>query len=197
MNKREAIFERNTNETNIKVKIDLDGQGNTNLNTGISFFDHMLNQVARHGKLDLSVFADGDLDVDNHHTVEDIGIALGKCFFLAVGDKTGISRYGHAYVPLDESLTRVVIDFSGRSGLFYDVPFTRNFIGNFDVDLVREFFQGFVNNAMITLHVDGLKGINSHHQAETIFKAFGRALSMAITIDEQIKGEIPSTKGVL
>lgn len=194
---RRASISRNTNETKIRVSINLDGTGAQKLNTGVPFLDHMLDQIARHGMIDLEVEADGDLHIDAHHTVEDVGITLGQAFAAAVGDKKGIRRYGHAYVPLDEALSRVVIDFSGRPGLEYHLPFTRAMIGSFDVDLTREFFQGFVNHALITLHIDNLRGVNAHHQAETVFKAFGRALRMATELDPRAAGLIPSTKGCL
>lgn len=194
---RIAEVERNTLETNIKVKINLDGKGRVQFNTGVPFLEHMMEQIARHGLIDLEVQCDGDNHIDDHHTVEDIGISLGQAFAKAVGDKKGMVRYGHAYVPLDEALTRVVIDFSGRSGLFMDVNFTRQDIGQFDVQLFWEFFQGFVNHANVTLHIDNLKGFNAHHQAETIFKAFGRALRMALSADERMAGMMPSTKGSL
>jgi imidazoleglycerol-phosphate dehydratase len=197
MAERKATVERNTLETQITVTVNLDGSGNTEFNTGIPFLEHMLDLVARHGMVDLSVSARGDLDIDDHHTVEDIGITLGQAFAQAVGDKKGILRYGHAYVPLDEALSRVVVDFSGRPGLQYHVPFTRAAVGGFDVDLFLEFFQGFVNHALVTLHVDNLRGDNSHHQAETVFKAFGRAVRMALTADPRMAGVTPSTKGVL
>jgi imidazoleglycerol-phosphate dehydratase len=197
MAERKATVERNTLETQITVTVNLDGSGNTEFNTGIPFLEHMLDQVARHGMVDLSISAKGDLDIDDHHTVEDIGITMGQAFATAVGDKKGILRYGHAYVPLDEALSRVVIDFSGRPGLEYHVPFTRAAVGGFDVDLFLEFFQGFVNHALVTLHVDNLRGDNSHHQAETVFKAFGRAVRMALTADPRMAGITPSTKGVL
>lgn len=188
---------RKTHETQIEVSIDLDGKGTSKLNTGIGFLDHMLDQIARHGMIDLTVEAKGDLHIDAHHTVEDIGIVMGQAFNKAIGDKKGIKRYGHAYVPLDEALSRVVLDISGRPGLEFNVEFKRAAIGEFDVDLVHEFFQGFVNHANITMHIDNLKGDNSHHQAETIFKAFGRALRMAIDIDPNLLGITPSTKGSL
>lgn len=194
---RQAEVTRNTLETQITLKLNLDGSGKTMLATGIGFFDHMLDQVARHGMLDLEIAARGDLHIDAHHTVEDVGITLGQAFARAVGDKTGIRRYGHAYVPLDEALSRVVIDLSGRPGLEYDIPFVRGLIGEFDVDLVHEFFQGFANHAQVTLHVDNLKGSNAHHQAETAFKAFGRALRMAVELDPRMHGLVPSTKGKL
>jgi len=194
---RTAEITRNTNETRIRVAINLDGTGRQSLNTGVPFLDHMLDQIARHGLIDLEVHAEGDLHIDAHHSVEDIGITLGQAFAQALGDKKGIVRYGHAYVPLDESLSRVVVDFSGRPGLFYQVEFTRAMIGGFDVDLFREFFQGFVNHAGVTLHIDNLKGGNAHHIAETIFKAFGRAIRMAIAYDARMADIIPSTKGSL
>lgn len=194
---RNATIARNTNETRIAVSLDLDGTGRSKLDTGVPFLDHMLDQIARHGLIDLDVSAQGDLHIDAHHTVEDIGITIGQAVAKAVGDKKGIVRYGHAYVPLDEALSRVVIDFSGRPGLDLDVQFTRALIGDFDVDLVGEFFRGFVNHAMVTLHIDCLKGQNSHHQCETIFKAFGRALRMAVEPDPRAAGLIPSTKGTL
>jgi len=194
---RIAKVERNTLETQIQIAVNLDGTGQASLATGIPFFEHMLDQVARHGLIDLSIAAKGDLQIDDHHTVEDVGITLGQAVAAAVGDKKGMTRYGHAYVPLDEALSRVVVDFSGRPGLFYTVPFTRSAVGGFDVDLFREFFQGFVNHAQVTLHVDNLKGDNSHHQIETVFKAFGRALRMALAPDPRMGGIIPSTKGAL
>jgi imidazoleglycerol-phosphate dehydratase len=193
---RQAQVVRNTLETQISVKLDLDGTGTSVLATGIGFFDHMLEQVARHGMLDLEIGAKGDLHIDAHHTVEDVGITFGQAFAQAVGDKKGVRRYGHAYVPLDEALSRVVIDLSGRPGLEFNVEFRRALIGEFDVDLIHEFFQGFVNHALVTLHVDNLKGDNAHHQAETAFKAFGRALRMAAEFDPRMQG-IPSTKGKL
>ncbi|MEN9596664.1 MAG: imidazoleglycerol-phosphate dehydratase HisB [Pseudomonadota bacterium] len=194
---RIATIDRNTLETKITITVNLDGTGKTDFQTGVPFLNHMLDQIARHGMIDIVVDAKGDLDIDAHHTVEDVGITLGQAFAKALGDKKGISRYGHAYVPLDESLSRVVIDFSGRPSLYYEVTFNRAFIGNFDVDLLREFFQGFVNHAGVTLHIDNLKGGNAHHIAETIFKAFGRAVRNAITFDERMSGIMPSTKGVL
>ncbi len=197
MIQRTAEVERNTLETQIKIKIDLDGTGKSSFVTEVPFLDHMLDQIARHGLIDIDIHAVGDLEIDAHHTVEDIGITLGQAFAKALGDKRGIYRYGHAYVPLDESLSRVVIDFSGRPGLFYDVNYPKAMIGRFDVDLFREFFQGFVNHAGVTLHIDNLKGANAHHVAETIFKAFGRAIRMAITADERMAGIMPSTKGIL
>ena len=197
MDQRTAQVERNTLETQIKVNINLDGVGNAAFVTGIPFLDHMLDQIARHGLIDIDVVAKGDLQIDAHHTVEDIGITLGQAIAKAVGDKKGIVRYGHAYVPLDEALSRVVVDFSGRPGLVYDVKFPRASVGGFDVDLFREFFQGLVNHAGITLHIDNLKGSNAHHVAETIFKATGRALRMAVTLDPRMAGIMPSTKGSL
>jgi imidazoleglycerol-phosphate dehydratase len=194
---RRADVTRNTAETQIRVVIDLDGTGVQKLNTGVPFLDHMLDQVVRHGLIDLEITAHGDLHIDAHHTVEDVGITLGQAVARAVGDKKGIRRYGHAYVPLDEALSRVVIDFSGRPGLEYHVPFTRASVGGFDVDLFAEFFHGFVNHAAVTLHIDNLRGVNSHHQAETVFKAFGRALRMALELDPRAVGQVPSTKGVL
>jgi len=194
---RRARVERNTKETRITVEVNLDGEGRAELATGVPFLDHMLDQLARHGMLDLVVKAEGDLHIDAHHTVEDIGITLGQAVAKAVGDKAGIFRYGHAYVPLDEALSRVVIDLSGRPGLEFHVPFTRAMIGAFDVDLAHEFFHGFVNHALVTLHVDNLRGENAHHQAETVFKAFARALRMAVTRDARAAGTIPSTKGTL
>ncbi len=194
---RTAKVNRNTLETQISVAINLDGTGIASFNTGLGFLDHMLDQIARHGMMDLEVNAKGDLHIDAHHTVEDIGITLGQAFSQAIGDKKGIRRYGHAYVPLDEALSRVVLDISGRPGLEFDCAFTRATIGDFDVDLVHEFFQGFVNHANITLHIDNLKGHNSHHQAETIFKAFGRALRVAVELDPRMVGMMPSTKGSL
>lgn len=195
--RRAARVERNTAETKIVVEIDLDGTGRADLATGVPFLDHMLDQLARHGMVDLTVRAQGDLHIDAHHTVEDIGITLGQAFKAAVGDKQGIVRYGHAYVPLDEALSRVVIDLSGRPGLEFHVPFTRALIGTFDVDLTHEFFQGFVNHALVTLHVDNLRGVNAHHQAETVFKAFARALRTAVAMDARAGSVIPSTKGTL
>ena len=194
---RQAQVTRDTLETQITVKIDLDGAGKSVLSTGIGFFDHMLDQVARHAMLDLEVAAKGDLHIDAHHTVEDVGITLGQAFARALGDKKGVRRYGHAYVPLDEALSRVVVDLSGRPRLEYNLEFTRALIGEFDVDLIHEFFQGFVNHAQVTLHVDNLKGSNAHHQAETAFKAFGRALRMAVEPDPRMQGMLPSTKGSL
>ena len=194
---REAAITRKTRETEVSVRLNLDGGGASRLASGVPFLDHMLDQVARHGAFDLEVEARGDLHIDAHHTVEDIGITLGQAFAQAVGDKTGVRRYGHAYVPLDEALSRVVIDLSGRPGLTMKVEFVRPRIGDFDVDLVHEFFQGFVNHAQVTLHVDNLKGDNAHHQAETAFKAFGRALRMAVELDGRMAGVLPSTKGAL
>ena len=194
---REAQVSRNTLETQIAVKLSLDGSGNAIIATGIAFLDHMLEQVARHGVIDLEVAAKGDLHVDAHHTVEDVGIAIGSALAQAVGDKKGIRRYGHSYVPLDEALSRVVIDLSGRPGLEFHVPFSRARVGEFDVDLVHEFFQGFVNHALASLHIDNLRGANAHHQAETVFKAFGRALRMAVERDPRLEGVVPSTKGAL
>jgi imidazoleglycerol-phosphate dehydratase len=194
---RSARVERDTLETQITVSIDLDGSGAARLDTGIPFLEHMLEQIARHGLIDLDIVAKGDLHVDAHHTVEDIGITLGQAFARAIGDKQGVRRYGHAYVPLDEALSRVVLDLSGRPGLVFEVAFTRAAIGGFDVDLFHEFFQGFVNHAAVTLHIDNLRGVNAHHQAETIFKAFGRALRVAIEPDARLGDAIPSTKGSL
>ena len=194
---RTAKVNRNTLETQITVSINLDGTGISSFNTGLGFLDHMLDQIARHGMMDIEVSAKGDLHIDAHHTVEDIGITLGQAFAQAVGDKKGIRRYGHAYVPLDEALSRVVLDISGRPGLEFGCTFTRAAIGTFDVDLVHEFFQGFVNHANVTLHIDNLKGHNAHHQAETIFKAFGRALRIAVELDTRMAGIMPSTKGSL
>ncbi|WP_459616448.1 imidazoleglycerol-phosphate dehydratase HisB [Bordetella sp. 2513F-2] len=194
---RTAEITRNTNETRIRVAINLDGTGKQTVATGVPFLDHMLDQIARHGLIDLDIQAEGDLHIDDHHTVEDVGITLGMAIAQAAGDKAGLRRYGHAYVPLDEALSRVVVDFSGRPGLQYHVDYTRARIGSFDVDLAREFFQGLVNHALITLHIDNLRGANAHHQCETIFKAFGRALRMALEIDPRMGGTVPSTKGVL
>jgi imidazoleglycerol-phosphate dehydratase len=194
---RTAQVTRNTLETQIAVVLDLDGSGNASLHTGIPFFDHMLDQIARHGLIDMDIQAKGDLHIDAHHTVEDVGITLGQAVAKALGDKKGIRRYGHAYVPLDEALSRVVIDLSGRPGLQYHVDYTRARIGEFDVDLFLEFFRGFVNHAAVTLHIDNLRGINAHHQAETIFKAFGRALRMAVEADSRMGDVLPSTKGSL
>ena len=189
--------QRKTNETDISVSLELYGTGKADIETGVPFLDHMLDQIARHGLMDLSIKCNGDTEIDDHHTVEDIGITIGQAFFEAVGDKKGLTRYGHAYVPLDEALSRVVVDLSGRPGLDLGVKFTRDRVGTFDVDLIREFFQGFVNHALVTLHIDNMKGVNSHHQAETVFKAFGRALRMAVTPDERQVNVIPSTKGSL
>lgn len=197
MSKRTASVERNTFETQIAVKLNLDGDGRSRLAIGVPFFEHMLDQVARHGLFDLEIEARGDLHIDAHHTVEDTGITLGQAFRQAIGDKKGIRRYGHAYVPLDEALSRVVVDFSGRPGLAYAVSYPRAHIGEFDVDLVREFFQGFVNHAQLTLHVDNLRGINAHHICETVFKAFGRALRMAVDLEPRMADNLPSTKGSL
>ena len=194
---RTAQVTRNTLETQIAVSLNLDGSGKAELSSGIGFLDHMLDQIARHGMMDIAVQARGDLHIDAHHTVEDIGIALGQAFAKAIGDKKGIVRYGHAYVPLDEALSRVALDISGRPGLEFGVEFSRARIGDFDVDLIHEFFQGFVNHALVTLHIDNLRGDNAHHQAETIFKAFGRALRMAMEADARMAGTMPSTKGVL
>ena len=194
---RQAQVNRNTLETRIDLNVNLDGTGKSTLATGIPFLDHMLDQVARHGMIDMEIAAKGDLHIDAHHTVEDIGITLGQAFMQAIGDKKGLRRYGHAYVPLDEALSRVVVDLSGRPGMEFNVEFTRARIGEFDVDLIKEFFQGFVNHALVTLHIDNLSGSNAHHQAETIFKAFGRALRMAIEADPRAAGTIPSTKGSL
>jgi len=194
---RSASIQRDTLETQISVSIELDGRGAAQFDTGVPFLEHMLDQIARHGLVDLEIRAKGDLHIDAHHTVEDIGITLGQAFAEAVGDKRGIRRYGHAYVPLDEALSRVVLDLSGRPGLVFEVAFTRSMIGGFDVDLFQEFFQGFVNHAGVTLHIDNLRGVNAHHQAETIFKAFGRALRMAIEADPRLGDTIPSTKGSL
>ncbi|HEC30327.1 MAG TPA: imidazoleglycerol-phosphate dehydratase HisB [Gammaproteobacteria bacterium] len=197
MSERKASISRDTLETKITVSINLDGTGKSSFNTGVSFLDHMLDQVARHGMIDLDVRAEGDLHIDDHHTVEDVGIALGQAFQEAIGDKKGIRRYGHAYVPLDEALSRVVIDFSGRSGLEYHAVYPRARIGDFDVDLLHEFFQGFVNHAQATLHIDCLRGMNAHHIAETVFKAFGRAVRVAIEHDVRMGDKLPSTKGSL
>lgn len=197
MSDRTASVTRDTLETQISVELNLDGKGKGEFASGVPFLDHMMDQIARHGMIDLKVTANGDTHIDDHHTVEDIGITMGQAIAKAVGDKKGLSRYGHAYVPLDEALSRVVIDFSGRPGLEYHVEYTRAQIGSFDVDLFREFFQGFVNHANVSVHIDNLRGVNSHHQAETIFKAFGRALRMALTPDERMGDTTPSTKGVL
>ncbi|HOE40286.1 MAG TPA: imidazoleglycerol-phosphate dehydratase HisB [Rhodoferax sp.] len=194
---RKAELTRNTAETQISVRVNLDGTGVSRLHTGIGFFDHMLDQIARHGLIDLDIDAEGDLHIDAHHTVEDVGITLGQVVNQAVGDKKGLRRYGHAYVPLDEALSRVVIDFSGRPGLLMNVPFTSGSIGTFDTQLVHEFFQGFVNHAFVTLHIDNLKGDNAHHQVESVFKAFARALRSAVELDPRALGQIPSTKGSL
>ncbi|BCB09215.1 imidazoleglycerol-phosphate dehydratase [Vreelandella venusta] len=197
MSARIATVSRDTNETQITVSVNLDGEGRLRSDTGVPFLDHMLDQVARHGMVDLDIDAKGDLHIDDHHTVEDLGITLGQAFHQAIGDKRGIYRYGHAYVPLDEALSRVVIDFSGRPGLYMNVDFTRDTIGRMDTQLFWEFFQGFVNHARVTLHIDNIKGFNAHHQAETIFKAFGRALRMAMAEDPRMAGQMPSTKGSL
>lgn len=197
MVERKATVKRDTQETQISVSVNLDGTGKASFDTGIPFLEHMLDQISRHGLIDLDVKCKGDLHIDDHHSAEDIGISLGEAFNIAVGDKKGIRRYGHAYVPLDEALSRVVIDFSGRPGLQMHVPFTRDTVGNFDVELFAEFFQGFVNHAKVTLHIDNLRGANVHHQIETVFKAFGRALRMALEFDEKMAGQIPSTKGCL
>ena len=194
---RTADVTRNTKETQIRVAVNLDGTGEAKLATGIGFFDHLLDQIARHGLIDLDIAAQGDLHIDGHHTVEDVGITLGMAVAKAVGDKKGLTRYGHAYVPLDEALSRVVVDFSGRPGLHMHVPFKAGMVGGFDTQLTYEFFQGFANHALVTLHIDNLKGENAHHQAETVFKAFGRALRMALVIDPRAAGVIPSTKGSL
>jgi imidazoleglycerol-phosphate dehydratase len=197
MSKRSATIKRDTLETQIEVSVDLDGTGKSEFDTGVPFLDHMIDQIARHGLVDIAIKAKGDTHIDDHHTVEDIGITLGQAFAKALGDKKGIYRYGHAYVPLDESLSRVVIDFSGRPGLEYGVDYPRARIGEFDVDLVLEFFQGFVNHALVTLHIDNIRGNNAHHIAETVFKAFGRAVRMAISEDPRMAGMMPSTKGSL
>lgn len=194
---RSAKVSRNTLETKITVEMNLDGTGKVKLDTGLPFLEHMLDQIARHGLIDLDINARGDLHIDAHHTVEDIGIALGQAFTQAIGDKKGLRRYGHAYVPLDEALSRVVLDISGRPGLVFNAEFVRSSVGEFEVDLIREFFQGFVNHALVTLHIDNLAGDNAHHQAETIFKAFGRALRVALEIDPRMAGVMPSTKGTL
>ncbi|NRA23136.1 MAG: imidazoleglycerol-phosphate dehydratase HisB [Oleispira sp.] len=194
---RKAVVERNTSETKIKVSINLDGTGEAKFDTGVPFLEHMMDQIARHGLIDLDIYCDGDTHIDDHHTVEDIGITLGQAFAQAVGDKRGIVRYGHSYVPLDEALSRVVIDFSGRPSLEFKCDFTRGNIGRFDTQLFWEFFHGFVNHAGVSMHIDNLKGFNAHHQAETIFKAFGRALRMALEFDPRMAGKMPSTKGVL
>jgi imidazoleglycerol-phosphate dehydratase len=194
---RSAKVSRNTLETKISVEVNLDGTGKVKLDTGVPFLEHMLDQIARHGLLDLEINAKGDLHIDAHHTVEDIGITLGQAFTQAIGDKKGLRRYGHAYVPLDEALSRVVLDISGRPGLVFNADFVRSSVGEFDIDLIREFFQGFVNHALVTLHIDNLAGDNAHHQAETIFKAFGRALRVALEQDPRMAGVMPSTKGTL
>jgi imidazoleglycerol-phosphate dehydratase len=194
---RNVDVTRNTSETKIQIVLNLDGTGKAQLNSGVPFLDHMLDQIARHGMIDLAVTAKGDTHIDDHHTVEDVGITLGQAIAKAVGDKKGITRYGHSYVPLDETLSRVVIDFSGRPGLEFHVPFTRARVGDFDVDLTIEFFRGFVNHAGVTLHIDNIRGINAHHQIETVFKAFGRALRMALELDPRASGVVPSTKGSL
>jgi len=194
---RTAEIIRNTNETQVRVSINLDGTGKQKLNTGVPFLDHMLDQIARHGLFDLEVEATGDIHIDNHHTVEDVGITLGMAVAKAIGDRKGIVRYGHSYVPLDEALSRVVLDFSGRPGIEYHIPFTRAMIGTFDVDLTLEFFRGFVNHALVTLHIDNLRGTNAHHQCETVFKAFARAMRGALELDPRSAGVIPSTKGSL
>ena len=197
LNMRTASVNRNTSETQISVSINLDGKGVGRFDTGVPFLEHMLDQICRHGMIDMDITCKGDLHIDDHHTVEDIGITLGQALKLAIGDKVGIRRYGHSYVPLDEALSRVVLDLSGRPGLTYNVEFTRAVIGRFDVDLFSEFFHGLINHAMMTVHIDQLRGINAHHQAETIFKAFGRALRMAVEFDERMVGVMPSTKGTL
>lgn len=197
MAERKARVERNTLETQIAVEINLDGTGKSSFDTGVPFLEHMIEQIARHGMMDLDIVSKGDLHIDDHHTVEDVGITLGQAFKQAVGDKKGICRYGHAYVPMDEALSRVAIDLSGRPGLIMNVPFTRAVVGGFDVDLFEEFFRGFINHAMVTVHIDNLRGKNTHHQIETVFKAFGRALRMAVEMDERMAGVTPSTKGSL
>ena len=197
MNARTAEVRRDTQETKVRVRVDLDGTGQAKLATGIGFFDHMLDQIARHGLIDLEIDAQGDLHIDGHHTVEDVGITLGMAVARAVGDKRGIIRYGHAYVPLDEALSRVVVDFSGRPGLHMDLPFKAGMIGGFDTQLTHEFFQGFANHALVTLHIDNLKGANAHHQCESVFKAFARSLRMALAPDPRAPGAVPSTKGTL
>lgn len=194
---RSANVSRNTLETRINIELNLDGSGKSKFDTGVPFLDHMMDQIARHGLLDLNIMAKGDLHIDAHHTVEDIGITLGQAFNQAVGDKKGLRRYGHSYIPLDEALSRVVLDISGRPGLVFNCEFVRGNVGEFDVDLIKEFFQGFVNHALVTMHVDNLAGGNAHHQAETIFKAFGRALRMALELDPRMAGVMPSTKGTL
>jgi imidazoleglycerol-phosphate dehydratase len=197
MAERKATVTRNTIESQITITVNLDGTGKSNLDTPVPFLNHMLDQIARHGLIDLDIKASGDTHIDDHHTVEDLGITLGMAIAKAIGDKKGLTRYGHAYVPLDESLSRVVLDFSGRPGLFMHADFTRGQVGDFDVDLSREFFQGFVNHAFVTLHIDNIRGANAHHQVETIFKAFGRALRMAVSLDSRMSGLLPSTKGHL
>ena len=197
MTERKVSVERNTLETQVKATINLDGTGEGRFAIGVPFLEHMLDQVARHGLIDLDIECTGDLHIDDHHTVEDVGITIGQAFAKAVGDKRGLRRYGHSYVPMDEALSRVALDFSGRPGLQMHVPFTRATVGGFDVDLFQEFFQGFVNHAQVTLHIDNLRGINTHHQIETVFKAFGRALRMAVEIDPRMEGRMPSTKGSL
>ncbi|MGO1750676.1 MAG: imidazoleglycerol-phosphate dehydratase HisB [Marinobacter sp.] len=197
MAERKARVERNTLETQISVDLNLDGSGKSSFDTGVPFLEHMIEQIARHGMMDLDIVSKGDLHIDDHHTVEDVGITLGQAFKQAVGDKKGICRYGHAYVPMDEALSRVAIDLSGRPGLIMNVPFTRAVVGGFDVDLFEEFFRGFINHAMVTVHIDNLRGKNTHHQIETVFKAFGRALRMAVEMDERMAGVTPSTKGSL
>ncbi|MBI5753049.1 MAG: imidazoleglycerol-phosphate dehydratase HisB [Hydrogenophilales bacterium] len=194
---RTTKINRSTLETNITVSLNLDGTGQTKLNTGVPLLDHMLDQIARHGLMDIEVEARGDLHIDAHHTVEDVGITLGQAFAAAIGDKKGVRRMGHSYAPLDEALSRVVVDLSGRPGLIFEVPFTRGRVGEFDLDLIREFFQGFANHALVTLHIDNLRGVNAHHQAETVFKAFGRALRMAVEADPRAANVMPSTKGAL
>jgi imidazoleglycerol-phosphate dehydratase len=194
---RDSTITRNTLETQITARLNLDGTGQSKLNTGVPFLDHMLDQIARHGLMDIEVAAQGDLHIDAHHTVEDVGISLGQAFAKAIGDKKGVRRMGHAYAPLDEALSRVVVDLSGRPGLVFEVAFTRARVGDFDLDLLREFFQGFVNHALVTLHIDNLRGVNAHHQAETVFKAFGRALRMAVETDARAANIMPSTKGSL
>ncbi|MEO6974363.1 MAG: imidazoleglycerol-phosphate dehydratase HisB [Gallionella sp.] len=194
---RSTKVSRNTLETKINIELNLDGSGKSKFDTGLPFLDHMIDQIARHGLLDLDILAKGDLHIDAHHTVEDIGITLGQAFNQAIGDKKGLRRYGHAYIPLDEALSRVVLDISGRPGLVFNCKFVRGNVGEFDVDLIKEFFQGFVNHALVTVHVDNLAGDNAHHQAETIFKAFGRALRMALELDPRMVGVMPSTKGTL
>lgn len=197
MSERKANISRDTLETQISVSVNLDGTGRSKFDTGLPFFEHMLDQIARHGLIDLEISAKGDLEIDAHHTVEDVGISLGQAVAKAIGEKKGIVRYGHAYVPLDEALSRVIVDFSGRPRLVYQVAFVKELVGGFDVDLFAEFFQGFVNHAQVTLHIDNLRGDNAHHQAETLFKAFGRALRMAMSMDARAQGVTPSTKGVL